>query len=346
MKRSTVTVVLAALSLGGCAGPQAGTAPSEPLGLIAHYPLGGAGGWDLAAFDEASRRLFVSHSDRVMVMAADSGALIGEIAPTRGVHAIALAPSLNRGFTSDGATDSVSVFDLQTLQITHEIPVTGKNPDAILYDAPTRRVFAFNGHSDNATVIDAQTLSVLRTIALPGKPELAVSDEAGAIFVNIEDRSEILAIDAATATITHTWPLAPGTEPTGLAIDTVHRRLFATCTNHRMIVLDADSGRVVAALPIGDGPDSAAFDPATALAYSSNGEGTLTVVHEDDPEHFRVIANLPTRRSARTMALDRTKHRLYLPAAELGPTPAATPEHPHPRPSIMPGTFSVWVVGP
>jgi YVTN family beta-propeller protein len=341
MMRIVICLLIVA-GFAGCASPTA--RDGGAWHIVARYAIGGDGGWDLLTVDPERPRLFLSHGDRVDVVEADTGAAIAQIPGAR-IHAIALAPEAGRGFISNGGSDSLTVFDLATLKVLEQIKVTGSNPDALLHDPFTGHVFAFNGRSANATVVDAKTLQVIATVALPGKPELAVSDGAGQVFVNIEDRSEIAKIDARTGTVLATWPLAPGEEPSGLAIDPDHQRLFAVCSNRRMMVLDAASGRIVQELPIGEGPDSAAFDPSTALAFSSNGDGTLTIVHEDDPEHFRVVATVATQRSARTLALDVARHRIYLPAAELGPAPAPTAEHPHPRPAIVPGTFSVLVVG-
>ena len=344
MKASIQAIIIAGLLLSGCSTAPTTTVVND-LHVVARYKIGGIGGWDLAAFDEGHRRLFLSHSDRVVVMDGDSGIIAGEITGQHGVHGIALAPDLKRGYASNGTSNTVTAFDLDTLKIVGEIKVTGINPDALLYDVTTRHLLSFNGRSANVTLIDAKSLQVTGTIDLPGKPELAVSNGDGTVFVNIEDKSEVAVIDQAGGEVRSVWPLSPGEEPTGLAIDVVHHRLFAVCANHKIIVLDTVSGRLVQELPIGEGPDSAAFDSATGLIYSSNGDGTLTVVHEDDPDHFRVVADVPTQLSARTMALDATKHRIYLPAAELGPPLAPTEEHPHPRPSIVPETFSVLVVG-
>ena len=337
-----VSLLVIAAGLSGCA--SMGTSGGNAWHVVARYAIGGDGGWDLTSIDPERRRLFLSHGDRVEVVDADTGAAIAQIPGAR-THAIALAPEAGRGFVSNGSSDSLTAFDLTTLKVIETIKVTGNNPDALLHDPFTGHIFAFNGRSANATVVDPRTLQVVATVALPGKPELAVSDGAGNVFVNLEDRSEIAKIDAATGTVVATWSLSPGEEPSGLAIDAAHQRLFAVCSNRRMMVLDSSSGRIVQELPIGDGPDSAAFDPSTGLAFSSNGEGTLTIVHEDDADHFRVVATVVTQRSARTLALDTVHHRIYLPAAELGGTPAPTAEHPHPRPAIVPGTFSVLVVG-
>jgi DNA-binding beta-propeller fold protein YncE len=350
--RMKLPMILALALAGVVAVSVASAAPGEvvhrsdkPYAVVARWKLGGAGGWDYLAADAAARRLYVSHSDRVIVLDLDSGARVGEIPHTDGVHGIALAPDLGRGFVSNGRADSVTVFDPKTLKTVSEIKVDARNPDAILYDPYTKRVFTFNGRSADATAIDAKTLKPIATIALDGKPEFAVSDGRGRVYVNIEDKSKLAAIDPVALEVVSEWPLADCEDPTGLALDADHRRLFSTCQNERMIVTDATDGRRVAAVPIGRGPDGAAFDTGSGLAFSSNGEGTLTVVHEDDPEHFSVVGSVPTQRSARTVTLDAKTHRLYLSAAELGAAPPATADRPHPRPTIVPDTFAVLVLG-
>jgi len=300
--------------------------------------LGGAGGWDDLSVDAEHHRLYLSRSDRVIVVDTQSGDRVGEVPNTSGVHGIALVPAMHVGFTSNGKADSVTVFDLTTLKPLGEIKVTGRNPDAIVYDPATQRVIAFNGNSANATVIDAATRKVVGSIALSGKPEFARADGHGRVFVNIEDKGELAAIDAKTSTVVATWPLSGCEEPSGLALDGVHRRLFSVCQNGKMVVTDADSGRHVAEAPIGAGPDGAAFDAARGLVFSPNGkDGTLTVVHEDDADHYAVVAIVPTRKSARTLALDETSHRLYLPAAEFEALPANAA--PHTRPPQKPDSF-------
>lgn len=312
--------------------------------VTGRYQPGGDGGWDLLAIDSAAQRLYLSRSTRVQVLDLHSGKLVGEIPNTPGVHGVAVAPELHRGFTSNGRDSSVTVFDLKTLAVLSRIPIPSRNPDAILYEAVTKRVFTFNGGSDNATAIDAARGTVIGEVALGGKPELAVSDGHGRVFVNLEDSSAVVAFDAKTLAVQSRWPLAPGQEPTGLAIDRVHHRLFSACGNQTMVVLDAVSGRVVATVPIGSRPDGAEFDPASLCAISSNGEGTVTVVHEDSPDQFTVVGTDSTQRGARTVVLDPKTHRLYLPTASFGEAPAATPENPRPRPPMVPGSFTVLVL--
>lgn len=312
--------------------------------LIKKVVLGGEGFWDYLAVDSAARRLYISHASKVLVLNADTYAVLGEIPGTDGVHGIALAPALGRGFTSNGRSNTVSVFDLQTLKVQGQVK-TGENPDAILYDPASRRVFTFNGRSNDATVIDAASGAVAGTIPLGGRPEFAAADGDGRIYVNLEDKSEVVTLDSRALSLKTRWPLAPCEEPSGMAMDTKHRRLFIGCHNKMMAVMDADTGRIVATPPIGEGVDANAFDPGTGLAFSSNGDGTLTVVREDSPEKFSVVENVPTQRGARTMALDLKTHKVYLVTAQFGPPPAPTPERPHPRPSIVPGTFTLLVLG-
>ncbi|MGA8277717.1 MAG: YncE family protein [Rhodanobacteraceae bacterium] len=315
-------------------------------GVVDRFAIGGPGGWDDLTFDPASHRLFVSRFDRVVVLDAASGKQLGTLPGTQGVHGIALAPDLGRGYTSNGHADSVTEFDLATLKVLRQLGPTGKNPDAILYDPFSRRVFTFNGHSNNASVLDARSGKLVATIPLDGKPEFAVSDLRGHVYVNIEDKAEITGIDSHSTKVLATWPLAGCEEPSGLAIDIKHRRLFSVCQNHRMIVVDPQDGHVVASVPIGAGPDGAAFDAERGLAFSSNGrDGTLTVVHEDDPDHFHVLDNVPTQKSARTMALDPTTHRIYLSAATFGAMPAGAGHQEHKRPPMVPDSFTVLVVG-
>jgi DNA-binding beta-propeller fold protein YncE len=307
------------------------------------FKIGGEGGWDYLIADSDARRLYVSHGSQVEVLDLDSGAVVGKIPDTPGVHGIALAPELNRGFVSDGRANKVTIFDLKTLKTTGEA-ATGKNPDAIIYDPASKRVFTFNGGSADATAIDAATGNVAGTIALGGRPEFATADGEGHVYANIEDKSTVVAIDSRQLTAGDPWPLAPCEEPSGMAIDQKNHRLFIGCHNKMMAVLDARNGKVVATPPIGDGVDANGFDPATGLAFSSQGDGTLTVVHEDSPDKFSVVQNVQTQRGARTMALDLKTHNVLLSIAEYGPAPAPTADRPRPRPSIVPGTFAILVV--
>jgi WD40 repeat protein len=320
-------------------------AADSGLRVIKTYKLGGEGGWDYLKIDPDSRRLFISRATHVMVIDADSGKSLGDIADTPGVHGIALAPELNRGFTSNGREGTVSIFDLKTLQPISKVKDVGENPDAILYDTVTKRVFTFNGRSHDATAIDAATGKIIGKVALRGKPEFGVSTDAGEIFVNIEDKSEITVFDPQSLKVKSVWPLAPCESPSGLAIDARNRRLFSGCDNKMMAIVNADTGKVITTVPIGDGVDANRFDPDMHLAFASCGEGVLTVVREDSPDKFTIVQNVPTERGARTMELDPKTHNLFLITAQYGPAPAATADQPRPRPAILPDTFVVLVVG-
>ena len=308
------------------------------------YKLGGEGGWDYLSADANARRLYISRGTHVIVLDVDSGKTVGDIPDTQGVHGIALAPDLGRGFTSNGREGTVTIFDLQTLKPIGEKVKVGENPDAILYDPATKRVFTFNGRSQDASAIDGASGKVLGTIKLDGKPEFAASDAQGTVFVNIEDKSELTAIDPNTLAVKAKWPLAPCTEPSGLAIDRKHRRLFAGCDNKMMAVVDADSGKVLATPAIGEGVDATAYDDQTGLAFASCGQGVLTVVKQESPDKYSVAENAQTERGARTMALDSKTHDVYTVTAQFGPRPAATADNPHPRPPMLPDSFVVLVV--
>jgi DNA-binding beta-propeller fold protein YncE len=307
------------------------------------FQLGGEGGWDYLTVDSNARRVYVSRGTHVMVIDADSGALIRDIPNTNGVHGIALAQEFNKGFISDGRDGTITIFDLETLKV-QGTAAAGKNPDAIIYDPVSKRVFAFNGTSKDATAIDAKTATVVGTIPLGGKPEFAVADKKGRVFVNIEDTSEIVRLDPSKLAVESRWSIAPGQEPSGLAMDRKHQRLFSVCSNKLMVVVNAENGRVVTTVPIGAGTDAAAFDPETGFAFSSNGEGTMTVVHEDSRDKFTVIDTVPTKARARTMALDAKTHNVYTVSADFGAAPAATAQQPRPRPPMVPGSFTMLVL--
>ncbi|MGH8162845.1 MAG: YncE family protein [Rhodanobacteraceae bacterium] len=346
MKQIIIAGLVTAFSFAVVAAPPAAAPTSSGWRVLQRWQPGGDGGWDYLTLDQAMRHLYISRSDRVVVLDARDGKQIGEIDGLSGVHGIALAPDLRRGFISNGHADTVTVFDPTTLKTTQTIAVGGHGPDAILYDPFSKRAFTFNGHSNDASVIDAASGKLLGTIALPGKPEEAVSDGRGHIYDNIEDKHELVEIDPSAMKVTNIWPLKDCEDPSGLAIDSAHRRLFSVCQNKTMAVTDADSGKPVASVAIGDGPDGAAFDAQRGLVFSSNGDsGTLTVVHEDDADHYSVMTNVATQKSARTLALDPQSGRVYLSAAQFGERPAPTTEHPHPRPSIAPGSFTILVVG-
>jgi DNA-binding beta-propeller fold protein YncE len=316
----------------GAAPPKDGSSGYHVAKTIA---VGGDEGWDYVAVDSDARRIYVSHGSRVVVLDADSGAVTGEIPDTQGVHGVAVASDLGRGFTSNGRANTVTIFDLKTLSFLGTIKV-GTNPDAIVYDAGTKRVFTMNGRSQDATAIDAASGTVAGTLALGGKPEFAVADGKASIFVNIEDKSQLVEFDPQKLAVLHRWPLAPCQEPSGLAMDRKNRRLFVGCDNKMMAVVDADTGKVIATPAIGEGVDANGFDPATNFAFSSNGEGTLTVVHEDSADKFTIVDTVTTKRSARTMGLDLKTHNIYLPAAEFD-----TPAPGERRGKMKPGSFVI-----
>jgi len=324
------------LLLGGAAA----IAAAPGYHVVRTYKLGGEGGWDYLTDDASAHRLYISRATKVVVMDTESGRSVGEIADTPGVHGIALALDLGKGFVSNGREGTVSIFDLATLKTSSKVKV-GENPDAILYDSATKRVFAFNGRSQDASAIDAEKGTVVGTIKLGGKPEFAASDGKGGVFVNIEDKSELVAIDPEKLEVKARWQLAPCREPSGLAMDRKNRRLFVGCDNKMMAVVNGDSGKVVATLPIGEGVDATAFDDEIHLAFASCGEGVLTVVHEDSADKFSVAENVKTQQGARTMALDPKTHNVFTVTAKFGEPPAPTADNPHPRRTILPDTFVV-----
>ncbi len=311
--------------------------------VIEKMPLGGEGGWDYLTVDGSRNRLFVSRGTHVMVVDVASKKVIADIPNTPGVHGIALADELGRGFISNGRANTASLFDLETLKTIGQVR-TGENPDAILYDPAAKRVFTFNGKSRDATVFDAASGMVLGTIALGGKPEFAVTDASGRVFVNIEDTSEVVALDSRKLKILRRYPLSPCAEPTGMAIDTGHHRVFSGCRNRLMTVLDVDAGKVTATVPIGEGVDGTAFDPETGLVFSSNSDGTLTVARESSPGMFET-ETIPTQRGARTLALDGRTHKVYLPTAEFSVAPESSGRAPKQRPTMIRDSFVVLVVG-
>lgn len=313
--------------------------------LIKKTVIGGEGGWDYLSVDDQNRRLYVSHSTQAEVLNVDTHEKIGTIADLKGIHGVIAVPKSGRGVTTNGRSNSVTIFDLKTLKSIVELP-TGKNPDALLYDKFSDRVFIFN-HSDvTTTVIDITEGKVIGTVDVGGTAlEAGVSDENGTIFVNLEDTHEIVSFDTKTLAIKSKWKIAPGEEPTGLAIDVKNHRLFTVCHNGWMMVLDSDKGTVVAQVPIGKRVDGVVFDPKLRTAISSNGEGTMTVVQEVSPNEFKVIETVKTEVGARTIALDAKTHHVFVYTAQYGETPAATTENPNPRPKIVPGTFMVLEYG-
>ena len=310
--------------------------------ILKTVPIGGKGSWDYCVVDSAARRVYVSHGNHVVVLDADSGVVVGDIPNTLGVHGIALATDLNRGFITAGRANTIIIFDLKTLKTIDTVKARGLNPDAVYYDTGSKRVFAFNGGSANAVAINAADGKVAGMIAVGGKPEFAAGDDKGHVFVNVEDKSQLLEIDAQKLSVLHRWPLAGCKEPSGLAFDQKNRRLFSVCGNKKMMVVNADTGEVVATVTIGEDPDAAGFDPDTQLVFSSNGEsGDLTVIHQDSADKYTILENVPTRKYARTMAVDFSTHSIFLPFAEFEPvTPKGEEE-----PPMKPNSFGVLLVG-
>jgi YVTN family beta-propeller protein len=330
--RKVITLTLSALfAIGAFAAPTGWK-------IFKEIKIGGEGGWDYLTMDSAARRLYVSHNTHVVVVDPDAGKVVGDIPDTPGVHGIALAPELNKGFVSNGRGNNVTIFDMKTLKMTSQV-ATGMNPDDITYEPKSGRVFAFNGRSNSATVIDAKTGMVAATINLDGKPEFAVADDKGHVYDNLEDKSEIVEIDAAKAMITKRYSLKPCEEPSGLAIDVKKRRLFSVCSNRVMAVSDPDAGKVLASPAIGAGSDGVAFDASTGYAISSNGDGTLTIVREMNGK-YEVFDNVATARGARTITVDEKTHNVYLPVAD--PLPQQPGQR---RGGYVADSFKVLVVG-
>jgi len=342
-KTGIITALLLACSACGFHQVATSAVPTKSYHLVKKLTLGGEGRWDYLTLDSVARRLYITRTTRVTVLDTDTGKLVGEIPNTNGVHGVAIANELGRGFTSNGRDATASIFDLKTLKILGTVK-TGLDPDAIVYDSFSRRVLTFNGKSNSATVFDAKTAKVLGNIELGGTPEFAVADSLGQVYVNIESTNEMLTIDASSLKIKQRSPLSPCTEPTGISIDVQHKRVFVGCKNQMMAVVDADSGAVKATLPIGSGSDAIAFDPSTLQAFSSNGVGSLTVVQESN-DKYTVVDNVATQRGARTMALDLKTHNVFLATADFEPTPTPTPGQPKIRPKIVPGTFTILIFG-
>lgn len=306
--------------------------------VVKTISIAGDEGWDYVTVDSAARRVYVSHGSHVVVLDADTYAVVGDILDTQGVHGIAIAPGANRGFTSNGRANNVTIFDLKSLKAVGTVK-TGTNPDAVVYDPASNRVFTMNGRSSDTTAINVADDSVVGTLALGGKPEFAVADGKGSIFVNIEDKSELVHFDSKSLTVLHRWPMAPCQEPSGLAADWKSGHLFAGCDNKLMAVIDANSGKVEATVPIGEGVDANGFDPETGFAFASTGDGNLSIAHKDSADKYTLVATVPTKKSARTMGLDLKSHKIFLPAAEFDP-----PAPGERRGKMKPGSFVVIVV--
>jgi len=339
----------ALVSSAQAAAPASAPAPAttpDNYEIVSRFPVAGNEGWDFLAIDGKRNHLFVSRSDHVQVIDTKSEKLVANIPATAGVHGVAIAQDLNLGFTSNGKSDTVTVFDLDSLQTLDTIKATGAAPDVIFYYAPLKRVYSFNGHGGNISVIDAVSRKVIDTIAVAGRPEFAVSDSQGHIFFNVEDKGEIAVIDAQSSKIVKRWAIAPCEEPSGLAIDDKQHRLFSVCSNKKMMVVDSLSGKIVSTVEIGESPDAVAFDPELGLVLVSNGSGTLTVVHQDTANQYTVKANLPTQKGAKTLAFNPENHLVYLVSAKFGKPAEPSKEVPHPRAPVLPDSFNVLVVAP
>ncbi|WP_293872188.1 hypothetical protein [Flavobacterium sp.] len=308
--------------------------------------IAGDGGWDYLTVDEVNQHLFVSHGNVVEVIDLKTDKTIATIQDTKGVHGIAIANEVNKAFITCGKDNSVTIVDLKNFELIEKVTIQGQRPDAVLYDAFSKKVFTYNAKSNDTTVLDALTNKIVKTIPLGGKPEFSVTNTKGLIYVNIEDKNEIKTIDANKLEVTATWSIAPGDEPSGLAIDVETNRLFSVCGNNVMIIVDALSGKVVQKLPIDEGCDGVAFDAKNKLAFSSNGIGTITVVKEENANTFLVQQTIKTQKGARTIALNKTTNQLYLPTADFESKPAPTTENPKPRASLKPNSFVVLIVNP
>ena len=338
MKLSFKSILALTTALAIC---NAANAQSSGYHVLNTFHIPSSGGWDYVAVSPVTDNIYVSHGTQVNILNKNTGDSVGVIPNTTGVHGIAFAPEFKKGFTSNGRINTVTVFDINTNAVLAQIK-TGENPDAIIYDPYSKKVYTCNGRSKDLSVIDPATNEVIKTVALGGKPETPVSDEAGNLYINIEDQSEIAVVNTKTFTVDNRWKIGSGKEPSGLAIDIKTKRLFAGCDNKLLIVVNAENGKVVKELPIGDGCDGVVFDPELKNIFSSNGEGTLTVIHEKSAKDFEVVDNLPTKKGARTSAIDEKTHKVYLPTADFA---APNPGEQGRRPGMVPGTFQVLVVG-
>ena len=340
--RAIGILTLAAAALG-CFAPAA-RAATQAYHVVARWVIGGEGGWDYLTADPDARRLYITHGTQVEVLDLDQGTKLGAIPGTVGAHGVVVAPALGKGFIASGRDSAIVVFDLKSLAVTSRIRVPARFPDALLYEPVTKRVFSFNGGSSSACAFDAATGAIVDSLPLGGKPEFAVADGKGSVYVNIESTSEVVAFDAKSLKVARRSPLAPGEEPTGLAMDGERQLLFSGCSNQHMAVVDAKTGKLAGTLPIGQGVDAVAFDAKRRTAFASCGDGTLTVAREKKPGEFAVAETDSTQRGARTMALDEKTGRVFVVTASFGPPPDPTPDNPHPRPTIQPGTFVVLVL--
>lgn len=340
MRLKTLIPILCGLTL------QVLNASDDAYKFLNQIPIGGDGGWDILTIDTAAHRLYLSNATKVVVIDLEKNSIVGEIADTPGVHAFLAIPQLRRGFSSNGKENKSSVVDLNTLRTVSKIE-TGESPDALAFDSKHGEVYIFNHRGNSVSVIDAKTPKVVATISLGGEPEFAAVDSAGdRVYVNIEDKSEVVAIDTGKHEVAARWPLAPGEEPSGIAFDPAHHRVFSACHNKMMTMLDTESGKIVGTAPIGTGVDGAAFDESTQLVFASCGEGVTSILKEEAPDKLSVVQTLQTKRSARTMALDPQTHRIYLPAADFQPAPSPPPGASPTRPTLIANTMKLLVYGP
>ena len=337
----TKWIAAGALVLGAAAAP----VHAQTYHVTRTVTLGGDGGWDYIALDTAGHRLFIARQDRVMVVDPAAGTLLAEIPGLNRAHGVAFDYAAGHGFATSGADSTVTMFDLKDLRVLGRT-VAAVDDDGILYDPATQRIFTMNGDAGTATAIDPVSGRRIGAVDLGGKPEFGVSAGDGMLYVNLEDKSEVAEVDARSLKVTRHWSIAPCQSPSGLAIDRQNHRLFSGCRNSLMGVSDAQAGRLVTTVPIGRGVDACRFDAGSRLAFASNGDGTLTVIHEDAPDKYTVVANVTTKPGARTMELDEATHRLYTVSADFGPAPAPTPERPRTRPPVLPGTFALLVLEP
>lgn len=349
MKQSAMGVMAAGILAAGMFVSRHAVAAPQPAGasgyhLIKKVKLGGTGGWDYLTVDQPTHRVFISRGTKVIVVDPETERVLGEIPDMKRVHGIALAAEFNKGFITDGQSATATMFDMKTFKTLGQVK-TDQDADAVIYDPYSKRVFTFNGDAGTSTVIDASSGNVGGTVKLGGQPEFAASDGKGKIFVNLEDKSQLVKFDAKTLQVENTWPLAPCESPSGLAIDAEHEVLVVGCHNKLMAFVDGNSGKVLGTVPIGQGVDANRFDPGTGYAFASCGDGTLTIAHEDSPGKFSPVEMITTQRGARTMALDKSNHNVYLVSADFGPAPAATADNPRPRPAILPDTFVLLVYG-
>jgi DNA-binding beta-propeller fold protein YncE len=337
--------ILSVLLVLGASAVAMTTPAASGYRLLSTLPIAGDDGWDHPTVDSAARRLYVTHGTHVVVVDIDSGQLVGKIDNTPGVHFTVIDPELDRGFISNGGAARLTIFNTKTLETIGQVKSTGENPGPTIFDPATKRVFTFNLNSNNATVVDSKEGNVVGAFDLGGKPELVGTDAAGNVFANLVQNNVVLQIDSQKMIAGQTWPVAPGVGPRTMAVDQKNRRLFVGCANHRMVILDSTNGRVISSVPIGSGPDDSAYDPETRLIYTSNGDGTVSIIQQETPDKYSVLETVRTAPGARNMALDTKTKKIFLPLSDREPPPPATAQTPNPRGNFIPGTFRVLIFG-